>query len=135
MPLVRHSFPTRRSSDLISLPTFTISSDILSTLLLFASLTIYLKHEFLESPRRSKQYKKCRMTSFSFLDLITDGTFSFGFLHERSEEHTSELQSRQYLVCLLFVTLSLHDALPILFPCLHLQSLLTFYLHSCYLPH
>src|SRR5438445_420730 len=39
----------------------------------------------------------------------------------RSEEHTSELQSRQYLVCrllldsptTLFYTLSLHDALPI----------------------
>src|SRR5947209_6619561 len=39
----------------------------------------------------------------------------------RSEEHTSELQSRQYLVCRLLLdtrtteiyTLSLHDALPI----------------------
>src|SRR5947209_7556423 len=39
----------------------------------------------------------------------------------RSEEHTSELQSRQYLVCRLLIdaatpeiyTLSLHDALPI----------------------
>src|SRR5947209_5913283 len=43
----------------------------------------------------------------------------------RSEEHTSELQSRQYLVCRLLLdpattdiyTLSLHDALPILIAC------------------
>src|SRR5438445_368803 len=42
---------------------------------------------------------------------------------QRSEEHTSELQSRQYLVCRLLLdtpyymiyTLSLHDALPISF--------------------
>src|SRR5947209_2964956 len=41
--------------------------------------------------------------------------------HGRSEEHTSELQSRQYLVCRLLpttqiFTLSLHDALPICNP-------------------
>src|SRR5438445_360709 len=43
------------------------------------------------------------------------------FTMRRSEEHTSELQSRQYLVCRLLLdltpndvyTLSLHDALPI----------------------
>src|SRR5438445_456669 len=45
---------------------------------------------------------------------------------DRSEEHTSELQSRQYLVCRLLLensppppvifTLSLHDALPISSP-------------------
>src|SRR5947209_6872260 len=46
---------------------------------------------------------------------------SLAMLAQRSEEHTSELQSRQYLVCRLLLdpattacsTLSLHDALPI----------------------
>src|SRR5438445_746482 len=58
--------------------------------------------------------------------------FGFG-LALRSEEHTSELQSRQYLVCRLllykstvislFYSLSLHGALPILF---HPAALLAF---------
>src|SRR5947209_8241928 len=47
---------------------------------------------------------------------------SGGMTVPRSEEHTSELQSRQYLVCRLLLdhastyiySLSLHDALPIL---------------------
>src|SRR5947209_18871205 len=36
--------------------------------------------------------------------LITDtGTFATQFMTRRSEEHTSELQSRQYLVCRLLL--------------------------------
>src|SRR5947209_13700425 len=31
------------------------------------------------------------------------GIFPLGFVHARSEEHTSELQSRQYLVCRLLL--------------------------------
>src|SRR5690606_15119168 len=52
------------------------------------------------------------------------GSVFFGFFGARSEEHTSELQSREKLVCrLLFapsspavLILSLHDALPICAP-------------------
>src|SRR3712207_8466556 len=36
-------------------------------------------------------------------DLNEDGRPDFFLLHSRSEEHTSELQSRQYLVCRLLL--------------------------------
>src|SRR5687768_1131172 len=55
------------------------------------------------------------------LDLQEDGARNGGKGEARSEEHTSELQSRLHLVCRLLLdtappetsTLSLHDALPI----------------------
>src|SRR3712207_7430361 len=36
---------------------------------------------------------------FSLREPLVDGQGNFGSIDDRSEEHTSELQSRQYLVC------------------------------------
>src|SRR3712207_8698122 len=49
----------------------------------------------LAAPRRSKDRKTLRRLFFLMLGL--------GILFPRSEEHTSELQSRQYLVCRLLL--------------------------------
>src|SRR3712207_7318633 len=43
-----------------------------------------------------------------------DGAFRFG---RRSEEHTSELQSRQYLVCRLLLEKKKLDSFPLYFVC------------------
>src|SRR5690606_40288186 len=94
---VLHSFPTRRSSDL------------------YASIEPKLKELLTDfGPPRKTIY-----TSFPFIRLANDHLWQFDkpeiinskqdytnkylFEHDRSEEHTSELQSRENLVCRLLL--------------------------------
>src|SRR3712207_7535602 len=46
--------------------------------------------------------------------LVFSSFYSFSFLSLRSEEHTSELQSRQYLVCRLLLEKKQYIACPLL---------------------
>src|SRR5690625_2905967 len=111
-----HSFPTRRSSDLIFLPPdFSAASLIAfcSTFVIFVGQQINIRG-FEKKPLTFilsiKYFNIASVTSKSAITPSFKG---------RSEEHTSELQSRGHLVCLLrpltssISTLSLHDALPI----------------------
>src|SRR3712207_8943622 len=50
-----------------------------------------------EDAQGSEQDLRCRLDACWLANLLED------HLHERSEEHTSELQSRQYLVCRLLL--------------------------------
>src|SRR3712207_7587962 len=64
---------------------------------------------FFRPPRRSGSFRDALRgeVPFSkvgdFVLVKSDGTPSYNFAAVRSEEHTSELQSRQYLVCRLLL--------------------------------
>src|SRR5947209_14260561 len=80
-----HSFPTRRSSDLFSC--------LMSRLLSLSSPSRV-------SPSAAKPFSR-RM--FSMERAVPEEPTARSMENIRSEEHTSELQSRQYLVCRLLL--------------------------------
>src|SRR5438445_6294291 len=82
-----HSFPTRRSSDLGgSRPSWVARS--------------------MSCAMRSTSARSCRQVASSFIRSLARTSALYSSLwpsNRRSEEHTSELQSRQYLVCRLLL--------------------------------
>src|SRR5206468_10077182 len=94
-----HSFPTRRSSDLADLPAGTVDKVIL--------VDDVSQDETVEVARRlgltvvihvqNRGYGGNQKTCY--LEALKDGADIVVMLHPRSEEHTSELQSRSDLVC------------------------------------
>src|SRR5690606_42039152 len=91
--LVLHSFPTRRSSDL---------SKFINLLVLLVRITQYPTY-FQPIFDLGIKYKSCRIPllprtiSYTlFISVVNKTTI-------RSEEHTSELQSREKLVCRLLL--------------------------------
>src|SRR5699024_12491043 len=93
-----HSLPTRRSSDLIVPSELTVQEEK-------QGLSLEDKRVRNRIAEKSKQallkQKPSPITSKASLDLIEIGNFEDDMerLEERSEEHTSELQSRFDLVC------------------------------------
>src|SRR5690606_39514551 len=88
-----HSFPTRRSSDLVSSRRFGQST-----------CAIFTPRPLLPSVISSLSNTSCRLPSFT-VDCARDVGFMV-WRHSRatrSEEHTSELQSRENLVCRLLL--------------------------------
>src|SRR5690606_41042852 len=92
-----HSFPTRRSSDLICYLNARMPSKTLTT------LPDDLLHY--KEPRILTVRESARIQSFPD-DFCFRGKYTTGGKErtsERSEEHTSELQSRENLVCRLLL--------------------------------
>src|SRR5690606_41223303 len=93
-----HSFPTRRSSDLsgyYSLSGGISASKVMDPVVLFGSVSY--SYNFSEENLNQRR-------GGTILDEVHPGhslSFSMGFAYSlsRSEEHTSELQSRENLVC------------------------------------
>src|SRR5438445_9003619 len=84
-----HSFPTRRSSDLKGVETITPS-------------TLPPSHSVcFRTPRRGRNPDNCIMAVEGYLNDANPSADRGSA--PRSEEHTSELQSRQYLVCRLLL--------------------------------
>src|SRR5207244_13136025 len=98
-PLFRHSFPTRRSSDLIAfmlvvMVIYVFLGRATDTLIPVVALPLSLLVTF------TVMY----MLNFSVNNLTLMAlTLAIGFLVDRSEEHTSELQSPDHLVCRLLL--------------------------------
>src|SRR5699024_11265794 len=95
--LFLYSFPTRRSSDLIIifivlLAILAITTFILIVFVYFDHSRIDNKDEVIEFVKKSSEIKQ-----------VTDVDYFRRFLNKRSEEHTSELQSRFDLVCRLLL--------------------------------
>src|SRR5690606_41232682 len=96
-PLALHSFPTRRSSDLLK-------TSLLSFTLALFHLTGF-GQVIKGTVRDNETQKPLRYATVSVigqnLRIITrsDGAFTLDVSGARSEEHTSELQSRENLVC------------------------------------
>src|SRR5690606_42157622 len=80
-----HSFPTRRSSDL------SYTSDVL-----------YVSH-FMSIVKRIRKFANLRIRESTFYPILFISFSATTFLRPRSEEHTSELQSRENLVCRLLL--------------------------------
>src|SRR5947209_11330249 len=85
-----HSFPTRRSSDLGAVEQF---REAIRTSPEFAKAHFSLG-VVMEAESRHREAIE------SFSNALKYDT---GYIQARSEEHTSELQSRQYLVCRLLL--------------------------------
>src|SRR5690606_41711963 len=93
-----HSFPTRRSSDLIHM-----------TLLMIRRLPHYLVHRYrchyrllcvlLAHSYYFGQLNTLGKPEFHWSWCYRKGNKYYGVFYLRSEEHTSELQSRENLVC------------------------------------
>src|SRR5437762_187636 len=111
-----HSFPTRRSSDLVDEGMAAISrgTHCDEAHLVEAEELLRATGKVIRVPEKQQD----AVTAISgsgpaYLFFVVEAMI------ERSEEHTSELQSPMYLVCRLLPpttpisTLSLHDALPI----------------------
>src|SRR5438045_3010436 len=119
-PRALHPFPTRRSSDLLSARQLLLGAPL--TFVAYLVGTVLPTMIFIQCvlvPRFQ------RLTGSTATTVILGGV-AYTLVHcfDRSEEHTSELQSLRHLVCRLLLvtaapalsTLSLHDALPICSP-------------------
>src|SRR3712207_8263743 len=90
---------------------------------LFPYTTLFRSDQYLRlvqlGPHRLEAYLDGAMLLFSHRDV--PGLIGFiGTIfgkHQRSEEHTSELQSRQYLVCRLLLEKKAEESLPRLVDC------------------
>src|SRR5438309_1884779 len=115
MPLYLHSFPTRRSSDLVHCPGAQNQPQSPAPQRAQEAFHQQLLHH---PHRRSSQRRANRKLPLPCRRLGQQQVRHVGACdqqNQRSEEHTSELQSQFHLVCPSTYTLSLHDALPILF--------------------
>src|SRR5690606_41507690 len=91
------SYPTRRSSDLKS---GIKVSNVVSGLSAFTALMVFahmIEPPSLSSSRSTEVITAC----FTFIKWMA--VLSYGQIPLRSEEHTSELQSRENLVCRLLL--------------------------------
>src|SRR3712207_7646520 len=79
---------------------------------LFRSRRMELRAQALENPKRQIDLPRPFATRLgedpglwecSFVRLVLEARLRFDLAFQRSEEHTSELQSRQYLVCRLLL--------------------------------
>src|SRR5207253_11524111 len=97
-PRALHSFPTRRSSDLFLAAA---CHDSAAEARLRAQLTIWRDNDaILQSlAQRSFLVKEVAATSQDLSALAAAGLAALDAIAKRSEEHTSELQSRGHLVC------------------------------------
>src|SRR5690606_41064518 len=82
-----HSFPTRRSSDLIA-----NYQDVLNKLPLILVTSNWVKEMYIRDG-----------ISGDRIEVLPVGCDTDSFVPHRSEEHTSELQSRENLVCRLLL--------------------------------
>src|SRR3712207_7755110 len=85
---------------------------------LFPYTTLFRSSPSAASARRRASSREARRPSASpsaasAHRVVEGGAEAFGVGAQRSEEHTSELQSRQYLVCRLLLEKKKHDSNPI----------------------
>src|SRR3712207_7048601 len=78
-------------------PYTTLFRSLLTTAFLFAHLLL------VEEPERRARPLLRRIVEAGAIAAATAALVTLVFQHLRSEEHTSELQSRQYLVCRLLL--------------------------------
>src|SRR5699024_11275835 len=88
------SFPTRRSSDLLMVGA--------GVAIIFKDILPQAKHIY-RSIFTQKGAEKWLPLIFAFMALLLTVLTGMGFMLSRSEEHTSELQSRFDLVCRLLL--------------------------------
>src|SRR3712207_7329823 len=76
---------------------------------LFPYTTLFRSGEYVSIAGPSGCGKSTLLSILGLLDSPTDGAYTLnGQQVARSEEHTSELQSRQYLVCRLLLEQKIH---------------------------
>src|SRR5436305_1567339 len=113
MPPLLHSFPTRRSSDLKLVDLVNLINPLLVGGYARPFASGIAVGSDIKGKASSVTVNANAGLGFAANTTVTGAATAANTVNNRSEEHTSELQSRPHLVCPHSYILSLHDALPI----------------------